>query len=124
MASNHGADYYLLKGNNVCNSFKMGEFNGLRCCKQRGHEGEHLYCIVKKVRQTTEAMRTQQKLFRELGTLHRTRANLKTTMDHCENSYQIQALQVAIKVVERLIQVSATKMKNIPKAQPKSNSTV
>jgi hypothetical protein len=123
MASNHGADYYLLKGNNVCNSFKMGEFNGLRCCKQRGHEGEHLYCVAKKVRPTTEAMRIQHKLFTELGTLHRTRANLNNIFETLTGNDRI-IIGDAMITITRLIANTQMLMKNIPKTQHKSNSTV
>jgi hypothetical protein len=124
MASNHGADYYLLKGNSVCNTFKWGEYNGLRCCRQLGHEGEHNYVVAKKVRETTEAMRIQHKLFTDLGTLHRARANLRDILGQCTNTYYHDSIENAIVVITKLIEANSVKMKNIPKTQHKSNSTV
>lgn len=31
----------------ICNSFKHGEYNPLRCCREKGHAGEHNYVVVR-----------------------------------------------------------------------------
>lgn len=38
-----------------CNSFKWGEFNPLRCCREKGHAGEHNYVVSRENTPQTRA---------------------------------------------------------------------
>jgi hypothetical protein len=31
----------------VCNSIKIGEYDWLRCCRKKGHDGEHNYVVTR-----------------------------------------------------------------------------
>ncbi len=72
--------------------------------------------VIRQARETSEKQKQQQKLFQQLGTLHRTRANLRNIIHdfYTVNKWPANnSLENACQVIDSLIQLNKVDMNNI-----------